>query len=218
MKLAILGGTGIEGKGLALRFAACGAEVILGSRSAERAGTLASEYNIFLGKSLIEGCSNLEALALAEIVFLAVPFENVLAAIESCRKGFRAGQVLVDVTVPVAFRGGRPEFVQPEGGSNSQLIARHVPPGVAVVAAFKTIPAHLLADLPTELQCDVFVCSDSTEARHRVMEIATMIPTLRPLDAGPLEVAAALERMTFMAIHLNRRYKRKGARFTVQGI
>ena len=119
MKLAILGGTGIEGKGLALRFAACGAEVILGSRSAERADTLASEYNILLGKSLIEGCSNLEALALAEIVFLAVPFENVLAAIESCRKGFRAGQVLVDVTVPVAFRGGRPEFVQPEGGSVS---------------------------------------------------------------------------------------------------
>jgi NADPH-dependent F420 reductase len=218
MKLGILGGTGIEGRGLALRLASAGAAVVVGSRSADRAGTVAAEYNAVLSKPLIEGRSNVELLAVAELVFLTVPFDTALAALDSCRSAFRPGHILVDVTVPIVFKEGRPQLVQPEGGSNSELIARHAPPGIAVAAAFKTIPAHVLADLETELRCDVFVCSDSSEARERVMGIASMVPTLRPIDAGPLASAAILERMTFLAIQLNRRYKRKGARFAIQGI
>ena len=97
-------------------------------------------------------------------------------------------------------------------------IARHVPEDVAVIGAFKTIPAHVLAELGTELHCDVFVCGDLKTARESVMEAAALIPHLRPLDAGPLEMARALERMTFLAISLNRRYKRRGARFRIEGI
>ena len=97
-------------------------------------------------------------------------------------------------------------------------IAAHLPDRVRLVGAFKTVPAHVLAELHTPLECDVFVCSDSKEARGEVMELAKRIPSLRPLDAGPLGMARTLERMTILAIHLNRRYKKKGARYSVVGI
>ncbi|HYK87322.1 MAG TPA: NADPH-dependent F420 reductase [Acidobacteriota bacterium] len=218
MQIGFLGGTGIEGKGLALRFAAAGATVVLGSRSEERAQAAAGEYNKLLGNSSILGMENGKMLAACDIVFLTVPYENAVAAIESCKSDFRAGQVLIDVTVPMAFREGRAEYVELETGSNSELLARHIPEGVDLVAAFKTVPAHLLADLSSELNCDIFVCGDSGKAREKVMEAARMLPTLRPLDAGPLKIARILERMTVLAVNLNRRYKKKGARYRIEGL
>jgi NADPH-dependent F420 reductase len=218
MDIGLLGGTGIEGKGLALRFAAAGAAVFVGSRSEERAAGAASQYNEILGKPLVTGCSNPDMLARCNLVFLTVPFEHALSAIHGAVGSFRAGQILVDVTVPIAFHRGRPEFIQPDAGSNAELIAQQLPAGIDTVAAFKTIPAHVLADPQTELRCDVFVCGDSQSAREKVMSAAGMIHSLRPVDAGELQMARVLERMTLLAIHLNRRYKQKGARFIVQGI
>jgi NADPH-dependent F420 reductase len=218
MDIGLLGGTGIEGKGLALRFAAAGAAVFIGSRSEERAASVASQYNTILGKPLIAGSSNREMLRRCNLVFLTVPFEHAVSAVQAAAQDFRSGQILVDVTVPIAFQGGRPEFVEPEAGSNAELVAIQVPAGIETVAAFKTIPAHALADLQTELRCDVFVCGGSQSAREIVMSAARIIPSLRPIDAGALQTARILERMTLLAVHLNRRYKRKGARFIVQGI
>ncbi len=218
MPLGFLGGTGIEGKALALRFGASGVPVVVGSRSADRARAVADECNRLLGRSAIEGCSNTDMLARAEIVFLTVPFETAVAAIESCRQDLRPSHIVVDVTVPIKFEGGKPEFVEQPAGSNAELISGHLPSGIPFVAAFKTIPAHALADLNQQLSCDVFVCGDSKEARATVMTTAAQIPTVRPLDAGPLIAARTLERMTFLAITLNRRYKSKGARFRVQGL
>lgn len=218
MRIGFLGGTGIEGKGLALRFAAAGARVVLGSRSAERAQQAANQYNLLLGEATISGMINRDMLAGCEIIFLTVPYENGVWALESCKADFSAGQILVDVTVPMVFQEGRADYIEPEAGSNAELLARHVPEGVHLVAAFKTIPAHVLAELKTDLNCDIFVCGDSLEAREKVMAAARLIPTLRPLDAGPLRTARILERMTVLAVNLNRRYRKKGARFRIEGL
>lgn len=203
---------------MALRFAAAGAEVVIGSRSLERAEAAASAYNEILGVSLISGATNGEMLRRSEIVFLTLPFDKAVSAVEACRTDFEAGTIVVDVTVPMVFRAGAPEFVVPACGSNSAKIAEALPHGVELVAAFKTIPAHVLADKNLPLDCDVFVCGGSIEARERVVEAARQIPTLRPLDAGPLSNAGTLERMTVLAVQLNRRYKSKGARFRITGI
>lgn len=218
MRIGFLGGTGIEGKGLALRFAAAGASVILGSRSEERARAKAAEYNAILGKPIIEGMVNSRMIATSGIVFLTVPFEQAVAAVKDCRGDFVPGSILVDVTVPTRFADGRVEYLEQEKGSNAEVISEHIPEGVHLVGAFKTIPAHILAEIGQNLECDVFVCGDSREAREEVMETARLIPRLRPLDAGPLRNARILERMTILAIHLNRRYKSKGARYSIVGI
>jgi NADPH-dependent F420 reductase len=218
VQIGFLGGTGIEGKGLALRFALAGAQVVIGSRSADRARSAAEQYNNETGKTLIRGMTNPEMLASSEIVFLTVPFDHAKPALEALRADFPANLVLVDVTVPMQFKAGRVEYLEPEEGSNAELIASLVPEGVQVVAAFKTIPAHILAETDVPLQCDVFVCSDSQDARTKVMAAAGLIPTLRPLDAGPLKNARILERMTVLAVHLNRQYKKKGARYRIEGV
>jgi NADPH-dependent F420 reductase len=218
IQIGFLGGTGIEGKGLALRFALAGVPVIIGSRSAERAQSAAQQYNNETGKALIRGMTNPEMLAASEIVFLTVPFDHTKPALEALRADFSANLVLVDVTVPILFKAGSVEYWEPAEGSNAELVASLVPERVQVVAAFKTIPAHILAETDVPLQCDVFVCSDSQDAKTKLMAAAGLIPTLRPLDAGPLKNARILERMTVLAIHLNRHYKKKGARYRIEGL
>jgi len=216
-KLGFLGGTGIEGKGLALRFALAGAPVIIGSRSAERAQQKAAEYNALLGRELITGAENREMLAHAEMVFLTTPFAQTADAIQTYRDAFRPEQVLVDVTVPVKTKNspGPGDLAE---GSGSQHLAMHLPEGFPLVGAFKTVPSHVLAELQEPLECDVFVCGDSEEAKARVMEVIRLIPALRPVDAGRLSVAGTLERMTALAIGINRRYKIKTARYRVIGL
>jgi NADPH-dependent F420 reductase len=216
-KLGFLGGTGIEGKGLALRFALAGAPVIIGSRSAERAQQKAAEYNALLGRGLITGAENREMLSRAEMVFLTTPFAQATDALLTYRDAFRPDQVLVDVTVPVKTKSspGPGDLAE---GSGSQHLAAHLPDGFPLVGAFKTVPSHVLAELQEPLECDILVCGDSEEAKARVMEVIRLIPTLRPVDAGRLSVAGTLEQMTALAIGINRRYKIKTARFRVVGL
>ncbi len=218
MRLGFLGGTGVEGRGLALRFAAAGAMVTLGSRSIDRAARAAAECDLVLGKEVTGAAVNEEMLAHSEIVFLAVPFDKALGAIESYATYFHPGQVLVDVTVPMVFSGGRVEYLEQEGRSNAEILAAGLPTGVELVGAFKTIPARLLAATARPLECDVFVCGDSKYAKEKTMEAANLIPSVRALDAGPLSGARILERMTVLAVRLNRRYKSHDARFRVIGI
>jgi NADPH-dependent F420 reductase len=218
MNLGFLGGTGIEGKGLSLRFAAAGIPVVIGSRSLERAAAAAEQCNALTRGNAARGMVNREMLACSDLVFLTVPFDRAATAVIEVREHLKRGTILVDVSVPVMFRQGRIEFVAQEGVSNSEAIARHVPEGVEIVAAFKTLPAHILADLSETLHCDDFVCGDSNAAKETACEAMRMIPSLRPLDAGPLESARAVERMAALAIALNRRYKKKGARFLAVGI
>ena len=200
-----------------MRLAQAGLAVTLGSRSLERARAVADELNQKLSRPLIGAAENREMLTRAEIVFLTVPFARAAEALKAYREFFRPGVILVDVTVPVKSKTspGPDDLLE---GSGSQHLAKLLPEGGVLVAAFKTIPAETLADAAAPLDCDEFVCSNSDDARARVLEILAKIPGLRPVDAGGLSAAGTLERMTALAIRLNRRYKIRSARFRVVGL
>lgn len=218
MKMGLLGGTGAEGRGLAVRLGLAGFPVVIGSRSADRAVAAARACNEMLGRPAVEPAENAAMLRSCGVVFLTVPYEEGPRAVAAIGADLRAGQILVDVTVPMRFREGRAEHVEIAEGSCAERLARILPEGVLLVAAFKTLPAHVLGDPAQPLECDDFVCGDDEGARARVIEIAGRIPGLRALDAGPLNAARALERMTVLVVHLNRTCKKKGARFRVVGL
>ena len=223
MRVGILGGTGPEGRGLALRLSQAGVPVIIGSRNPEQAALKAEELRFRLKEeggpgADIGGLENSRVVEASDILFLAVPFEHAAGLLESCRGHLRQGQILVDVTVPLQFRSNRLELRSLPEPSASEHLAKVLPEGVPLVAAFKTIPAHLLADLSTRLDCHVFICGDSSEARHQIVQVASRIEGLSPLDVGRLSQAATLERMTALAIQINKRHRVRFSRFRVVGL
>lgn len=218
LTVGIIGGTGEEGRGLALRWAMAGARVTIGSRSAERAKEAADELNALAGSDSIRHADNGAAVAVADFALLTVPFAHADATVESLAGRFKPGAILIDITVPVSFEKGRVRYVEPPEGSASEHLQARLPESIPVVAAFKTEPAHLLLDPGAKLDCDSFVASDSKEARARVMEAISFIEGLRPVDAGTLYSARTIERMTVMLIGINRRYKVKTGRFRVVGL
>lgn len=216
MTIAIIGGTGPEGSGLALRWARAGETVIIGSRSAERAAVTAASIAERANSKAISGADNASACAAAAIIVLTIPFEAHASTLKQLKSSFRPGQILVDATVPLAASvGGKP--TQPLGvwqGSAAQQAAELVPEGVAVVAAFHNVCADCLnEDGPVD--CDVIVCSDNKEAGKNVRELARKIPGLRAIDGGKLENARIVEQITALQIGLNIRHKgRAGIRIT----
>ncbi|MFP5265502.1 MAG: NADPH-dependent F420 reductase [Blastocatellia bacterium] len=217
LKVGLIGGTGEEGRGLAIRWAMAGAQVTIGSRTVERAKATADELNGLVKGGAIRYAGNREAVADSEFVLLTVPFQHAASTLESHAGDFRPGSLLIDITVPVAFEKGARYVELPEGSASEHLRAR-LPESIPLVAAFKTEPAHLLADVSARLNCDVFVASDSKEAKARVTEAIKFIEGLRPVDAGILYSARAIERMTVLAIGINRRYKIKTACYRVEGL
>jgi NADPH-dependent F420 reductase len=218
VRLGVIGGTGQEGRGLALRFALTGAAVTIGSRDHARAVESANRLRERHPSVIIDGASNEDTIASCDTVFLAVPFAHAAGLVEMHGSAFRTGSLLVDVTVPVVFEGGRVRFVEPAEGSAAEHLRLRLPEHVALACAFKTLPARLLEHVDCPLECDEFVCGDSVESRNRVAALVARVPGLRAVDAGSLEAARTLERMTLLAITLNKRYKRHDARFKVLGI
>ena len=223
MRIGILGGTGPEGRGLALRLSQAGYRVIIGSRKPDQAALKAEELRFRLkevGGSAadIDGLENSRVVEASEILFIAAPFEHAAGLLASCYSRFHQGQIVVDVTVPLQFRAKRLQLRELPEPSASEHLARVLPRGVPLVGAFKTIPAHLLEDLSQRLDCHVFVCGDSAEARGRIVRVASAIEGLAPLDVGPLRQAATLERMTLLAIQINKRHRVHHSRFRVVGL
>ena len=221
----LIGGTGEEGRGLALRWALAGARVSIGSRTIEKARTAADELNQILEARAAEPRAqairfgeNRDVIAESQLVLLTVPFAHAAATLEAHRRDFREGAILIDITVPVSFEQGRVRYIDLPEGSASEHLKPRLPENVPLVAAFKTEPAHLLAGIDEPLDCDSFVASDSKDAKARVMEAVGCISGLRAVDAGTLYSARALERMTVLAIGINRRYKIKTARYRVVGL
>lgn len=217
LKVGLIGGTGEEGRGLALRWAMAGAQVTIGSRTIERAKATTDDLNSLVKNNAIHYAENRDAVAGSEFVLLTVPFQHAASTLESHAKDFSSGAILIDITVPVTFEKGARYVELPEGSASEHLRAR-LPENVSLVAAFKTEPAHLLADVNARLDSDVFVASDSKEAKTRVIEAIKYIEGLRPIDAGALYSARTIERMTVLAIGINRRYKIKTACYRVQGL
>ena len=218
--VAIVGGTGPEGRGLAARWARAGLRVIIGSRDENRARMTAQNIYGSLGSdAVVEGMENSAAVRAADVVVLTVPFEGQAAILKQLRNHFRPGTVLVCATVPLASgvgdRGSRVLGVWQ--GSAAQHAADMVPQGVAVVGAFQNISAALLeTDLPVE--CDVIVCTDHDKAREVAYELARKIPGARPLDGGKLENSRIVEQITALLITLNIRHKSHSAGLRITGI
>lgn len=217
LHIGVIGGTGQEGRGLALRLARAGAPVIIGSRSIDRARQTVDRLRERAGELPLDAADNGTVVDGCDVVFLAVPFAHASAIVEGYAQRFRLGSLLIDVTVPVTFVDRTPQLVEVREGSATEHIRRRLPLRVQLAAALKTVPAHLLGgDQPVD--CDDFICGDSAEARSRAGEILRLIPGLRLIDAGPLETARTIERMTVLAIAINQRYNVHDARFRVVGL
>ncbi len=219
--VAILGGTGAEGSGLALRWAKAGLHLVIGSRDAQRAQSAAERISSGVGAAgWIVGAGNADAAARARLVVLTVPFAAQLSTIKSVRDQLGEGTILVDATVPLAVAvGGRATRVLGVWeGSAAEQAAAAVPKGVSVVAAFHHLSAHHLADLAHPLDSDVLVCGDQREAKERVRALVEAIEGARYVDAGPLSNARIVESMSALLIGLNIRYKTPGAAVRITGL
>ena len=207
--IAVIGGTGPLGMGLALRWARAGETIIIGSRDATRAQRTAASIRQKVGNSAnVSGIENAAACQAADILMLTVPFENQASLLKHLKPSITTGSILIDATVPLAAAvGGRAS--RPLGiwqGSAAQQAAELVPEGVRVAAAFHNVPADLLGgDEP--LDCDVIVCSDDREASQLTRELAAKIPGVRSIDGGKLENARIVEQITALLIGLNIRHQ-----------
>ena len=207
--IAVLGGTGPEGFGLALRWAQAGETVIIGSRDLKRAEEAASKIQSKVGgNAQVSAIENIEACAVADLLVLTIPFEAHATLLKQLKPAIRPGSLVIDATVPLAASvGGRPtRTLGVWQGSAAQETAELVPKGVSVVAAFHSLSATLLNhDGP--LDCDVLVCSDDANATQVVRSLAAKIPGVRAIDGGKLENARILEHITALLVGLNIRHK-----------
>jgi len=215
--IAVVGGTGPEGFGLALRWARAGETIVIGSRDAARAVLAAEKIKQSVGESAnVSGVDNVSACAKADIVVLAIPFEGHASILKQIRSSIRSGSIVVDATVPLAASvGGRASrTLGVWQGSAAQETAELLPNGIRVVAAFQNTSAEVL-NSDREIECDVIVCSDDPEATREVRSLAEKIPGMRSIDGGKLENARIVEQITAMLIGLNIRHKgHSGIRIT----
>ena len=215
--IPIIGGTGALGAGLARRWAATGRAIVLGSRSAERAEEAATKVRDAVPGAEVEGLLNEDAARRGEIVFLTVPFRAQSENLNNLREALQPGQILVDCTVPLAaaVSGKATRSLGVWQGSAAQQAQEMVPEGVTVVAALHTIGAPKLADPDEELAEDILVCGDHKADKARVARLIELIPGLRAVNAGPLEMARIAEQLTPLLISVNSRYKaHAGVRLT----
>jgi NADPH-dependent F420 reductase len=215
VKIAILGGTGEQGPGLALRWALAGEEVVIGSRSQERAQKVAAELNAELGHELIQGLENTAAAAAADVVALTVPYAAHLGTLESVKEQVR-GKIFIDVSVPLDPDNPR-RMKMPPAGSATEEAQAFFGPETRVVAAFQNVAAHLLRDPHHAVDCDVLVCGNDAEAKKIVLGLVTKMG-LQAYDVGPAESARVVEGLTSMLIRLNIRHKVKGAGIHLTGL
>ena len=212
--IAMIGGTGPAGTGLALRWARAGETMIIGSRDSIRAEQTAETIRKRVGAhAQVSGMENSAACAASDLLVLTVPFEGQAALLKQLKPAIRAGSILIDATVPLAASvGGRASrTLGVWQGSAAQQTAELVPKGVSVVAAFQNVSADVLnGNLDDDVDCDVIVCSDDPNATQIAIELAVKIPRIRAIDGGKLENARIIEQITALLIGLNIRHKGHG--------
>jgi hypothetical protein len=204
--LAFVGGTGPEGIGLALRFAAAGETLVIGSRVRERAAAAADTIRGAVPGARAIGCTNREALARADRVVLTLPFAGLTAFLQAERNGL-AGKLVIDVIVPLGLRAGFFELVPVPGAPSAGELIQQALPDAQVVSAFKNVSAERLRDFSSPLEGDVVLCGDDPAARAEVAGLVALLPGLRAVDAGGIANARYLEAITALLVNLNRRYK-----------
>jgi len=207
--IPILGGTGALGYGLAMRWAAAGVPVVIGSRAAYRAAEAAERVRSSVANADVDGAVNEEAVRRGPIAFLTVPFRAQSETLNNLREALEPDQLLVDCTVPMAaaVSGRATRSLGVWQGSAAQQAQEMVPDGVSVISALHTVSAPVLADLGAGLDEDVLVCGDRRADKARVAALVERIDGLRCVNAGTLEMARIVEQLTPMLISINARYK-----------
>ena len=223
MKIAIIGGTGDQGLGLALRFVKAGEDIIIGSRDVKKAENAVDIVKEMLEDgevSNIRGLTNIDAAQEGDIILLTVPLQAQIITLKSIKE-YIGDKIVIDATVPLdGCLGGRPtRYVDVWQGSAAERTAELLENTDAkVVSAFNNISAASLLDIKNDVDCDCLVSSDDEEARKEVMELAEKIPDVRSLDCGPLENARIVEKITPLLINLNIRNKIKLAGLRITGL
>ena len=216
--IAILGGTGDQGLGLALRFAKAGRKVVIGSRKAEKALEAEAEVKAAVPGADVVGLENAAAAGQTSMIIISVPFEHTASTVKGIKDVLEPGDVLVSMAVPLAtaIGDGPLRTVGIWQGSAAEMVQSLVPAGVDVVSAFQNVASHRLRDLDHDVECDVVV-SGAKAARARVEPLCDLVPGLRAINGGPLSNAKIVEEITALLIGLNIRYKLPegfGIRFT----
>ncbi len=217
--IAVLGGTGNQGPGLALRWARAGHTVIIGSREAEKAERVAAELVARLqtnpaAAARVRGMSNADAVAASDLAVLTVPYAAQNPLLEQLRDALQ-GKLLISVTVALKPPKVARVYIPPEGSASEQAQAL-LGDGVTVVAAFQNVPAEQL-DSDGIVDCDVLVCGDDRAAKRIAIDLSEDLGT-RGIDAGPLVNARAVEAMTSVLIGINIRYKIHGSGIRITGL
>jgi NADPH-dependent F420 reductase len=214
MKIGIVGGTGREGRGLAVRWAKAGHDVFIGSRQTEKGIAKAAEFANEFGVSL-QGADNVSACEHAELIVVTVPYSAHRATFESIKDAV-GDKIIVDITVPL-----QPPKVRsvnlPEGQAAALEARGYLPEGARLVGALHHISSEHLSDPEHAFDCDVLVCGDDKDARARVISVIDDLG-LRGVDAGVLKNAIALESLTPVLLHINRRYGSVGSGIRITGI
>ena len=229
--IAVIGGTGAEGSGLAWRWARAGMDVIIGSRAADKGANAAVELNARLAGGAVAGAAggavagaaggavrgtdNLSAAQQAAIVVLSVPYESQAAILATIQPAL-AGKTLVTIVAPLlGEKKGR--YTPPPGGSAALEVQAQVGDGVTLVAAFQNVGAHHLADVEHSIECDVLVCAETREARETGIALA-QAAGLRGVHAGVLANTAVVEGLTAVLIAVNAAYKVRSAGIRITGL
>jgi NADPH-dependent F420 reductase len=215
--VCIVGGTGALGFGLGLRLARAGVPIVIGSRVPERAVEAAARAGELVPGGSFSGLANREAVHGAEIVVLSVPFRSQSETLANLKTELEPDQLLLDATVPLAaaVSGKATRTLGVWQGSAAQQAQEMAPDGVRVVSALHTVSAAHLAELDQPLDEDVLVCGDQRADKQRVAELVELIPGLRAVDCGPLEMARIVEQLTALLISINARHKtRAGIKVT----
>jgi 8-hydroxy-5-deazaflavin:NADPH oxidoreductase len=215
LTVAVLGGTGKEGSGLAMRWALYGYRVLIGSRDAAKAIEKCAELNQELGGEYLVGLSNEAAAQAADIVVISVPYTAQMSTYESVRP-YLNSKIVVDVTVPLLPPDVRTVHI-PDGGSAVVAAQKALGPDVKIVSAFQNVSAEKLKHAGTEVDCDVLVCSNHDDAKAEVMKLVDAAG-MRPIDAGPLANSAAAEAFTPILLYINKTYKVKGSGIRITGL
>jgi hypothetical protein len=221
MSVAIVGGTGDLGFGLALRLARAGRAVTIGSRAAEKAADAVVRARAVLGPDApVEGAENAKAVADADLSFVTVPYAGQAATYKALKDHWPDGAVVCDTTTPLATAvgGAATQVLTPWQGSAAEQAASYLPAHVRLVSGFHSVGAEPLEDLGRELECDVLLCGKDAEAKARVGELAEVMG-MRWVDCGPLSTARIIEPLTAVLIRVNKGYglKNTGIRLTGRG-
>ena len=203
--LGFLGGTGPEGRGIALRLGLAGEVVMIGSRDAARAEEAVRELKSLHNLSEVYGGLNEDVARMSDVAFVTVPFAAQRSLLEPLKEALD-GKVVVSTVAPLGFSGGQAHMLPVEEGS-AAMQAQALLPGSRVVAALQTVSAHSLLEPATAIEGDVVTCADEEEAKALVMSLVERISALRAVDGGALANSRYVEGITALLININRLYK-----------